>query len=511
MRSLRLVNFRSFLDTGRYEFKPITILVGSNSSGKSSYLRFFPLLRQTVEAASRGPLLWFGGLVDFGDFSRVVTRMNDASFMSYELELDIPANTRRSRAYVMLRSTISVTLGARQGQTYVSALKFSCGNDVCVLEFASTPSNEVSTFVSNGTDMMPFCKQRPPVVRLSKFLPMILPVTENDFEYDLRYSPLNLAIATHLTPLAHNRTKSLTIMAYANRLSYSAPTDFISALRSFQLRYLPDPKWTDNEVQTLRALVLARDIGTLLRSAQHAMLQFASGINYLGPFRTDPERFYRQQELSVGQIEPHGENLAMFLRSLSENELKDLSEFMFAYLGFKVRVEGEGTHVSIAVEEQGNIHNLIDMGYGLSQVLPVIAQCWSTARAARGPSARSDPTTVLAIEQPELHLHPSHQSRLADMFVAVLSDVKKRAEILKNKGGIPDDMMRFPLRILLETHSETMVNRFGELIESGEIAPEDIAVLLFEKDPNTGVTNIRHASFLHDGTLQNWPVGFFAA
>ena len=53
MRSIRLKNFRSFEDTGRIELKPITILVGANSSGKSSFLRFFPLLRQTVEAMTR--------------------------------------------------------------------------------------------------------------------------------------------------------------------------------------------------------------------------------------------------------------------------------------------------------------------------------------------------------------------------------------------------------------------------------------------------------------------------
>ncbi|MGP6295928.1 AAA family ATPase, partial [Pseudomonas aeruginosa] len=49
--------------------KPINILVGKNSCGKSTFLRTFPLLRQSVQANTKSPILWFGDLVDFGDFS----------------------------------------------------------------------------------------------------------------------------------------------------------------------------------------------------------------------------------------------------------------------------------------------------------------------------------------------------------------------------------------------------------------------------------------------------------
>ena len=509
MHSLRLTNFRSFRDTGKNKLKPITILVGTNSSGKSSYLRFFPLLRQTAEMPSRSPLLWFGGLVDFGDFSKAASRTNKPASLGYEIELDIPAAWRRTRDVTIFRATIAVTLRAEQGQTYVSHLEFMCGQDVCVIDFSS--ANEITSFASNGIDMMPYYKQKPLGVIVSGFFPTIsLLAADSDLDYDPRYSPMNAAIAARLSPLAHNRTKPLTIMAYANRLSYCEPAIFLDVLRGLDLRFLPNPKLNDTEVQSMRALVLARDLGHLLRGAQRAMAAFASGINYLGPFRKDPERFYRQQELSVAQIEPHGENLAMFLRSLTVNELNDLSAFMFAHLGFKVHVDNEGTHVSVTVEENhGGRYNLIDMGYGLSQVLPVIAQCWSTARDSGVPSERYRLTTMLAIEQPELHLHPSHQARLADMFAAVLTAVRLKDG--KPPRRIPTDpVSRFPLRIMLETHSEAMVNRFGELIEGGVLTPDDVAVMLFEKDQQTGLTSIRNAEFLQDGTLQNWPVGFFA-
>ncbi|TQQ21711.1 AAA family ATPase, partial [Vibrio cholerae] len=52
LRSIRVRNFRSFSNSDKNSFieiKPLTVLLGKNSSGKSSFLRTFPLLRQSVE------------------------------------------------------------------------------------------------------------------------------------------------------------------------------------------------------------------------------------------------------------------------------------------------------------------------------------------------------------------------------------------------------------------------------------------------------------------------------
>lgn len=112
MRSIRLRNFRSFEDTGPIELRPITILVGANSSGKSSFLRFFPLLRQTVEAATQSPLVWYSdkGYVDFGDFSQAVRRGAKPSEMSIEFELEFDAQASRWRPRTRIFSTIAVAL-----------------------------------------------------------------------------------------------------------------------------------------------------------------------------------------------------------------------------------------------------------------------------------------------------------------------------------------------------------------------------------------------------------------
>ena len=72
MDNLRNKNYRCFDDTGTVDIKPITVLVGANSSGKSSFLKFFGLIKQSVSEFVRGFFLWSGPLIDFKDFENVV-------------------------------------------------------------------------------------------------------------------------------------------------------------------------------------------------------------------------------------------------------------------------------------------------------------------------------------------------------------------------------------------------------------------------------------------------------
>ena len=102
VNSFRIHNLRSIEDSGEIELKPITILVGHNSSGKSSFARVFPLLRQSAEATKRGPILWWGRLVDFGSFSEAVNRHSEEEEIGIDFKVsfgarDISAATTRTR------------------------------------------------------------------------------------------------------------------------------------------------------------------------------------------------------------------------------------------------------------------------------------------------------------------------------------------------------------------------------------------------------------------------------
>ena len=409
MRSLRLQNFRSLGDTGRIELRPLTVLVGANNSGKSSFLRFFPLLRQTYEARSASPLLWYGRDVDFGDFAQAVRR--GAEPREIEIEFEVEGSQLRS----------ATSLSEFDGKTFMVRHRLSTAHASFVMDFE--PSGELRTFA----------------------------VLEDEQPVRSFHGSLIKSFSTNGSLLPHH----------------------------------------DGEHKTTGLPEGVERLATNELLAARGSLEDTTPCVYIGPFRAPPERFYRVQELAVGHMDPHGENLAMFLRSLSPSQIEAFSSFALEHVGFRVRLRAEGMHVAILLEDEtGESYNLIDMGYGFSQVLPVIAQCWATASGWH-PSERDPLPKLLAVEQPELHLHPHYQAKLADLFVGTID-------------AVPDS------RLLVETHSEALVSRLGELVEAGKLASERVSVLLFEQDATTKVTSVRQSTFAPDGTLTNWPFGFFA-
>lgn len=83
--TIQIKNVRSLKDTKEVKLSPLTLLVGENSSGKSTFLRLFPLIKQSTSKRTDGPLLWAGDVddyVDFGSFAETVTNdgSNDMTF-----------------------------------------------------------------------------------------------------------------------------------------------------------------------------------------------------------------------------------------------------------------------------------------------------------------------------------------------------------------------------------------------------------------------------------------------
>jgi AAA ATPase domain len=149
---------------------------------------------------------------------------------------------------------------------------------------------------------------------------------------------------------------------------------------------------------------------------------------YIGPARARSERYYRYQDLAVSEIDPDGKNFAMFLNSLTPYQILELSEWierLFGY-GFKVSRDADGGHMSINQVTAKTTTNIVDTGYGVSQILPVLGQVWWAKERLRQTNG-SLQSSLIAIEQPELHLHPAHQALLADAFGGELAQTSHTA------------------------------------------------------------------------------------
>jgi hypothetical protein len=247
-------------------------------------------------------------------------------------------------------------------------------------------------------------------------------------------------------------------------------------------------------VSQLRRLLLAKLVPSLLQFAAAEVEGLARGVAYIGPFRATPLRSYRVQDLAIDAIDPRGSNLTMFLRSLSATEMESLNNWIGDLFQFHVEVEADGSQDRINITFLGRgSYNLVDTGFGLSQLLPVLVQLWAGAFRTETTS-RLWPLSVLVIEQPELHLHPHQQALLARALASVARKDPKDGP-----------------RMVIETHSEAIVSELGELVSNEKLSPEDVSVLVFEPDAATDASSVRRAEFMPDGGLKNWPIGFFSA
>ena len=119
---------------------------------------------------------------------------------------------------------------------------------------------------------------------------------------------------------------------------------------------------------------------------------------------------------------------------------------------------------------------LTDVGFGVSQVLPVLVLCYYVEEGS-----------TLIFEQPEIHLHPSVQSSLADLFIAVT----------KHRN----------IQIIVESHSEHLLGRLQRRIAEEAISRDDIALYFCEsKDKESTLAPLDTDLF---GNIRNWPKDFF--
>ena len=155
------------------------------------------------------------------------------------------------------------------------------------------------------------------------------------------------------------------------------------------------------------------------------------------------------------------------------------------------------SHVSIRVgnSEKGYLENVADVGFGFSQIIPVVAQLHAVMQRRMNSESFTAIDAIYAVEQPELHLHPAMQGRLADLFVAATSQPAEDG---------------YSVKVIVETHSESLISRLGSLISQGVVEPSRVSIIFVEKDNETQSCSLRPMAFDDDGLIAEWPIGFFS-
>ncbi len=263
---------------------------------------------------------------------------------------------------------------------------------------------------------------------------------------------------------------------------------------------LEEPSQLDDnkENEALETLTNNTYVKDLEEGVEQVTQFFTSKIRYLGPLRADPQaaqRFAPSSELDdVGQkgeyaaaVYDANQNARIqwydpFNEKIERSTLKVALDTWARYLGVanevQIQMAGQSGVSWQVVHIKGHKPlPLTAVGVGVSQVLPILVM---------GLLAPSN--TLLLVEQPELHLHPSVQARLGDFFMGLAKCDKQ---------------------CLIETHSENLVSQLRyHIVQAGGQENSDCLIYFVDQDKQ-GAARFNPIEISPQGNILNWPDGFF--
>lgn len=501
MDSIRIKNLHCLADTGIIPLKDINILVGANSSGKSSFLRVFPLLKQGLNTNKRGPILWLSEDVDFGDFKTAVRKGEKR--ITFEFTDNAYGNISCLRFDVVMDGTngdfIDNIFCNYADQEINIKINSKREVDKIIINGEEFPGTDL-TVVENRTSLLPTFYSKQSIDSNS-------PIRQHLFQHQFAEE----RILQKIDALVGKRLKMTTLASIRDHISskFVSKNTLLSRIQMIKKPvawYNAVKEWTENTpdfIQLNNLEVLSKAFSEIDEMGTTLALSFMD-VYYIGPVRATAERYYRRQNLALNVIDSRGINLPMFVNDLSDTEKKDLRDWMKEYFGFYLITDYSGGHISVSLvnDINGEKTNLADSGFGFSQIMPILVMLWTLTRRNSMRKRRyiwwENRISYCVIEQPELHLHPAFQAQLADMFISAVNVAK---------------MNGIQLKLILETHSEAIINRIGRRISEKKLdfSKDDVTVALFNKQLNENGTNVTLAHFDDDGILDNWPIGFFNA
>ncbi|MCU7906723.1 MAG: DUF3696 domain-containing protein [Candidatus Thiodiazotropha sp. (ex Epidulcina cf. delphinae)] len=437
LNKLHLKNFKAWKNTGLIRLAPLTVIFGANSAGKSSLGHLLLALKQTALSADRKRTLHLGDantLIDLGTFADCLHGHDLTNSLDFTLRWALPKPLEvrdplpSSQRYQGGHLGLDVSLiSGKSGQPEVKSLQYdlSNANNEVVLDVKLLRGENRKFSLKSG-----------------------------------RYKFMN---------------------AVGRKWPLEDPEKFYRVSEVSMARFKNAGFLTDFALAT----------ETMLRS-----------LSYLGPLRMHPQRTYQWSGDTPEGVGQMGENtIAAILAAQSEGRMlnrgprrarQSFAEFIAGWLkdlgvihSFIVKPVAEGRkeyEVLVKTHVEAPEVKITDVGFGVSQVLPVLVQAFYCP-----------PNSTVWMEQPEIHLHPQVQAELADMFI---SAIRSRENGNDRK-----------VQLIIESHSEHFLNRLQRRIAEGDITPDDVAIYFCKQVGSS--TELEPLEVNLYGDIENWPENFF--
>jgi len=357
---VRWKNFKGFKDTGWVKIKPITIILGSNNSGKTNFLAPLLLMNQTINSRDRfSPLILKGDLYDAGNYQEIVREYitENEIYFGYKYHshkkdkklekigayppggFDITFNVESKEAEIKLKSLTVYDIFGRKFQT-----------------LSKTKTGKTS-FTGIGKDSMSNAEKK----AIQNSNPMNFLFSTSSILSDVDFEEEKEEDGEKIKRKVGRFTKGF--------------SQFIAAL-----------SYNNSNVQ-----------------------RFIGELSFLGPIRDIPRRIYEITNETYNTVGSKGENMPNLLKKIGNNndELNNwVKKFGFGDEVYLEKLYSNAYSLRFKKENSPYYTSISNAGFGASQILPLIVQ------AVVSPSR-----SITIAEQPEIHLNPKIQCELADLFV----------------------------------------------------------------------------------------------
>lgn len=432
--NLRIENFKAWHKTGDIRLAPLTVFFGTNSSGKTSIHQLLLLLKQTAQSSDRKRVLHLGDrttFVDLGAFSDVFFGHDTKEALEFALHWHAPTKVAvkdsvSGKAYSSNALSFTATIGqGDKEQLHVKRMRFDLGKvEEGGLQLGMERQATVNKFDLTANGYRVFHQK-------GRKWPLPPPVHFYGFPDEAVAYFQNTGFVADLT---------LQFEALMGAAHYVGP-----------LREYPERLYTwSGEVP--------EHVGIKGERAVEALL---AGVDRWFNFK--PKQ----------KIKPLQEVVALWLKNMN---LIDAFEVK--------RIAKNRKEYEVVVQTRHNAPQvkITDVGFGVSQVLPVIVECFYVPAHS----------TVI-FEQPEIHLHPRVQADLADLFIDAIH---------AREGSVERGV-----QLIVESHSEHFLRRLQRRIAEEQVSKDEVALYFCE--PSSNGASIQELETDLFGNIVNWPEHFF--
>jgi predicted ATPase len=429
IRTLSLKNFRAYKKQN-FEFSRLNLFVGPNNSGKSSALSAINFIAQSIQQrdVTASPIAINGPFEQLGTFVDAVHGNRPNSPMGFDFSYsDDDREVHQIRFEIKYRP--------QRRETEISRFCYLRNKQEIYSYAARKDSFGVKVMGRNIETLAIDQKKQPP-----RF-PLLFPVDRTVTRYGM--------------------------------------PDLYPATRKLDKR----------------STLLFRDADRYMRRGRARLRDAFANYDSISPFRDQPQRTYLfsgETPSRVGRTGSNGISLLVNDESRRGSLKIGMGEIISEWLAITGIAEEvvlrplTERHFEICVRDlDGKIHNICDVGFGCSQVLPVLVGALNSLWPGRSGHLGTPPTFV--VQEPEIHLHPNAQAALGSFFVA----------LAKGRG-----------QIFIETHSDNLLLRIATHVAAGHIDPSEVAIFFCQNDG--GHKNAKKIKIDKSGVFHpEWPGGFF--